>query len=255
MSDGSGISQRYMELFFELFESLPRQGPGSLECAKRALSLCRGLPDKPAILDLGCGCGAQTLQLAGLTGGTIVAVDSHAPCIERLEAEIRERGLAGRVKPLAGDMTKLDLAPASFDLAWSEGAFYNIGIEGALALCRGLLKPGGYLAFTDAVWLKDDPPPEVKAAFADYSGMGSAADVIALVDGGGFELVGHFTLPEAAWWDDFYAPMERRIGEMRGKYADDAQALGVIDKLAEEPEMYRRHSDFYGYEFFVARRA
>jgi hypothetical protein len=26
------------------------------------------------------------------------------------------------------------------------------------------------------------------------------------------------------------------------------------DQLAQEPEMHRRHSDYYAYEFFVARR-
>ena len=57
-----------------------------------------------------------------------------------------------------------------------------------------------------------------------------------------------------AWWDDFYTPMETRIAELRGRYADDAEAVAVLDQLAEEPEMHRRHSDFYAYEFFVARR-
>ena len=27
----------------------------------------------------------------------------------------------------------------------------------------------------------------------------------------GFSLVGHFSLPDEAWWDDFYTPMEHRI--------------------------------------------
>jgi SAM-dependent methyltransferase len=51
-------------------------------------SLPRGLPEFPAILDLGCGVGGQTLQLAELTSGSIVAIDSHAPSIERLQAAI-----------------------------------------------------------------------------------------------------------------------------------------------------------------------
>lgn len=40
------------------------------------------------IIDLGCGVGGQTLHLADLTAGTIVAVDSHAPSIERLSATL-----------------------------------------------------------------------------------------------------------------------------------------------------------------------
>jgi hypothetical protein len=48
--------------------------------------------------------------------------------------------------------------------------------------------------------------------------------------------------------------MVRRIEERRGTYAGDAEALGILDQLAQEPEMHRRHSDHYAYAFFVARR-
>jgi SAM-dependent methyltransferase len=206
-------------------------------------------------LDLGCGVGAQTLHLAELTSGTIVALDSHAPSIERLRATVAERGLSQRVSPVVGDMAGLEQPPASFDLVWSEGALYNIGIENALRICYRLLRPGGYLAFTDAVWRKENPPPEVKASFEDdYPTMGRVPDVLAAIERCGFSLVGHFTLPDEAWWDDFYTPMQRRIEELRIRYADDGEALAVLDRLAQEPERHKRHSDDYAYEFFVVRR-
>jgi len=156
---------------------------------------------------------------------------------------------------VVGDMAQSGLPSQSFDLVWSEGALYNIGIENALRLCHGLLRPGGYLAFTDAVWRRENAPPEVKASFdLDYPTMGKIPDVLATIDRTGFSLVGHFTLPDEAWWDDFYTPMEQRIAELRAKHAADAEALAVLDRLAQEPEMHRRHSDYYAYEFFVARR-
>lgn len=31
------------------------------------------------------------------------------------------------------------------------------------------------------------------------------------------------------------------------------EALAVLDQLAQEPEMHRRYSDYYAYEFFVVR--
>ncbi len=247
---------RFWEMFFEVFEHLPRQGPGNRACAAKALDLCRDLKSSPAVLDLGCGVGGQTLHLAELLpGARITAIDSHAPSIDRLGATVAERGLADRVCPIVGDMAQPGLPAESLDLIWSEGALYNIGIENALRICHGLLGPGGYLALTDAVWRKDDPPPEVKASFDfDYPTMGRVPDVLAAIDRTGFSLVAHFTLPDEAWWDDFYAPMERRIEELRGKHAGDAEALAVLDQLAQEPEMHRRHSDYYAYEFFVARR-
>lgn len=246
---------RFWPIFFELYESLPRQGPGNRQCAARALALCRSLPPAAAVLDLGCGVGGQTLHLAGLTAGPIVGLDSHAPSIARLKATAAEHGLSHRVSGVVGDMAEPGLPPGSFDLVWSEGALYNIGIPNALRVCHGLLRPGGYLAFTDAVWRTEDPPAEVRASFdLDYPAMGRVPDVLAAIAGSGFSLVGHFTLPDEAWWDDFYAPMERRIGELRGKYAGDGEALAVLDMLAQEPAMHRKHSDCYAYEFFVLRR-
>ncbi len=245
--------ERASEVFFEVFEPLPRQGPGTLACTKRALELCEDLPPARRILDLGCGSGAQTLHLASLTDGNIVAIDNHAPFIERLRAQLDE-GLTARVDARVADMTALELEPESFDLVWAEGALYNLGLERALPLCAGLLKPGGHLAFTDAVWRTDDAPADVRAAFAEYDTMGTAQDVLSLLRRGGWSVLGHFDLPDQAWWDDFYAPMEQRIEVLRSKYADDADALAVLDELAAEPQMHRDNAQHYGYAFFVARR-
>jgi hypothetical protein len=61
--DMSEPTPRFWEVFFEVFEPLPRQGPGSRACAEKALTLCRDLRLSPAVLDLGCGVGGQTLPL------------------------------------------------------------------------------------------------------------------------------------------------------------------------------------------------
>jgi SAM-dependent methyltransferase len=246
---------RFWEIFFEVYEALPRQGPGNRASAARALELCRELPPEPKILDLGCGVGGQTLQLAEFTAGTIVALDSHAPSIQRLQAAVDGRGLSQRVQAIVGDMAEPQQPLKSFDLVWSEGALYNIGIGNALRVCHGLLRPGGHLVFTDAVWRKENPPSEVKAGFdLDYPAMGWFPDVVAAIHAGGFELLGHFTLPEEAWWDDFYTPMEHRLEELRARYGNDSEALAILDQLAQEPELHRRHGSYYAYEFFVTRR-
>lgn len=247
-------NERLERLFFELFEPLPRQGPGNLACARRALAACDGLPPHPKILDLGCGAGGQTLQLAQLSAGTILAVDRHPPLIARLVEAVRERSLTDRIVARVADMEALDLEPGSFDLVWSEGALYNLGLERALPLCADLLPSGGYLAFTDAIWRTERAPARVREAFADYPTMGTIADILALLERGPWTVLDHFVLPDEAWWDDFYGPMERRIEALRVQYADDLDALAVLDDLAKEPPMHREYGHTYGYGFFVARR-
>ncbi len=245
---------RFWEALFDVYEHLPRQGPGSRASAVRALDLCSGLPPSPAVLDLGCGTGGQTLHLVELTAGSIVAIDSHAPSIELLRIASEERGLAHRVEPRVGDISRPDHAAESFDLIWSEGALYNIGVDNALRIYHQLLRAGGYFAFTEAVWCKEDPPSEAKASFADYPAMGRTRDVLTKIDESDFSLVDHFTLPNEDWWDEFYTPMAHRIEEVRSKYTDDPEALAALDELAQEAGMRRRCSGYYAYEFFVVQR-
>ena len=64
-----------MDCFMALYGTLPRAGPGDDASTAKAYGMCDGLPAKPRILDIGCGPGAQTLALARLSEGTILALD------------------------------------------------------------------------------------------------------------------------------------------------------------------------------------
>jgi hypothetical protein len=48
--------------------------------------------------------------------------------------------------------------------------------------------------------------------------------------------------------------MQQHIEDLRSRFADDGEALAVLDQLAQEPAMHRRHSAYFAYEFFVVRR-
>ncbi len=215
--------------------------------------MCGELPDHPDIVDLGCGSGAQTIDLAEMTGGTVSAVDNHAPFLELLVRRAARRGCAPRIRPVLADMSKPGLPEPCADLVWSEGALYNIGLGPALGLCRRLLRPGGRLAFTDAVWRTDDVPAPVRDAFSDSPDMGTVSDALTLLTVQGFDVIGHFTLPEDAWWDDFYAPMRARVGALRAQAPLAPGAAAVLDECDAEIDLFLDHRDCFAYEFFVAR--
>ena len=44
--------------------------------------------------------------------------------------------------------------------------------------------------------------------------------------------------------------MERIIEEFLGKYADDPEALEILEQLGLEPVANRKNSDYRNYEFF-----
>ena len=88
----------------------------------------------------------------------------------------------------------------------------------------------------------------------DYPAMGTAADLLATIARSGVELVDRFTLPDEAWWDDFYTPMQERVRELRQVHGADPEALAVLEQIGTEPELHRRYSEYYAYELFVTRR-
>ena len=151
-------------------------------------------------------------------------------------------------------MNALPFSPQSFDLIWSEGAAYIMGFKKALVAWKPFLKSGGCLAVSELVWLRPDPPPEVAAFFGgEYPAMTDISTILATLRASGYEPLGHFTLPDSAWWESYYTPLEAKLPSLYEKYAGDKGALSVIETTEREIEMRRRFGNCYGYEFFVGR--
>ena len=72
-----------------------------------------------------------------------------------------------------------------------------------------------------------------------------------VIEACGYHLTSHFQLPECAWWDDFYRPLEHVLMDCHRKYADNPDAMVIINALDKEIDMFRRYSDYYGYVFFI----
>ena len=243
---------RQRAIFFEVHEDLPREGPGNAESGARALALAGPLPDAARILDIGCGPGLQTLELAErVPEARILAVDNHPPYLAELARRAAKRGLSDRIETRRGDMAALDIPAGRFDLIWCEGAAYILGFPEALDAWRPLLALEGRMALTEPVWLRGDPPAEVRAFWEAYPAMRDVEACRAIVSEKGYQLLGDFVLPEAAWWDHYYTPIEARVGVLRSKYSNDPVAEIVLRECEEEVEFYRKYSRYYGYCFLV----
>jgi ubiquinone/menaquinone biosynthesis C-methylase UbiE len=115
--------------------------------------------DGHRVLDVGCGIGDPTLQVAVLVGphGRVVGVD----LVDDMLATARERAAAlglGHVEFRAGDVSTIDLSPHAFDAVlgrWS--LIYVANIGGVLARLRETLLPGGRIAV--AAWAPPDANP------------------------------------------------------------------------------------------------
>jgi SAM-dependent methyltransferase len=244
-----------MAYHYEVFESLPRCGPGDNESTRRAYNAFPKCPDRPYILDIGCGTGLHTLELAKASGGHIVALDNHQPFLDKLMIKAQKEGLADRIIPRHMSMHNMDFEEETFDIIWSEGALYFMGFRDGLRRCRQLLKNHAYLAVTEAVFLSPAPPaPVIQFWEKEYPDIKDIETTIKVIRGEGFSLLSNFTLPESAWFESFYLPMEEVLLGLNEKYRENETALKVFKGFQEEIDFYKRYSDDYGYEFFVMQK-
>jgi ubiquinone/menaquinone biosynthesis C-methylase UbiE len=242
-----------MNYFLEVYGTLPRAGPGSDELTRRAFEMIPSLPDSPRILDVGCGPGMQTVELLRICAGSVVALDFLPEMIDRTNAAADSAGVSGRLETVVQDMKEMTFPESSFDVIWSEGAIYNIGFETGLKEFKSVLKPGGYVAVSEAVWLKPHPPTEAVQFWQDYPEIDTVVAKLEVIKRTGYEVLDHFVLPGSAWTDQYYDPMERRIAEKENAWSGIPEAEAVLSEAKNEISVFRKYSDYFSYAFFIMR--
>jgi ubiquinone/menaquinone biosynthesis C-methylase UbiE len=123
----------------------------SRRVAEHAERLLRTANPQPGqrLLDVGCGNGAAPIHLARALGVAVTGVDVDAEQIETAAAT--SKGQAG-VRFLAADATMLPFANGEFDLVYTSKTTHHIhDWQRALAEMTRVLKPGGYLLYSDFV--------------------------------------------------------------------------------------------------------
>ena len=244
-----------LEYFYELYISLPRGGPGDNKSTQEAFTYLKNLHSEPLILDIGCGHGMQTIELARISNGKIIALDNYQPFLDILMKKAKEEGFEKRIITKNQSMFEMDFKNDTFDIIWSEGALYFMGFQNGLKRCYQLLKKNGYLAVTEAVLhLSNLPKPLKKFWDEGYPDIKEVKGNISLIQNEGFELLSHFTLPKSSWIDNYYIPMGKKINELKKKYHDNKIALKVFKDCEKEIKIYKKYSNYFGYEFFIMQK-
>lgn len=255
MSEDLSIHDFDYSLTCEYFALLERQGPGSPAQTLRALSFVEGLDADSRIADIGCGTGGQTRVLAGQAPGSITALDLFPDFIHRFNDKARQAGLDDRVRGIVGSMEALPFADEELDLIWSEGAIYNIGFERGLREWRRFLKPGGYLAVSEACWFTESRPEKIESFWVEaYPEMDTLANKVQQVQRSGYLPLATFILPAQCWTEHFYAPQVSAQGAFLRLHPDNAAAADLVREQRHEADLYRRYGQYYGYAFFIAQK-
>ena len=142
--------------YFEMLASMDlTKHLGSLDATWMLVDLCHVEPDS-TILDVGCGVGFTPVYLARRYGCRVMGVDLHESMIERARERARREGLEDRVAFRQADMQDLPFEDGLFDAVIAESvvAFVPDKLRG-LRECMRVTRPGGYVGFTEATWLRD----------------------------------------------------------------------------------------------------
>jgi SAM-dependent methyltransferase len=210
---------------------------------------------QPRILDLGCGQGAPTLELAKLSHNRVVGLDIGHSDLEKLIHKAADSKLGDRVQAVAASMSAVPFREGSFDILWAEGAIHIIGLERGLQEWRPLLKPTGFVVIHEMCWLMPDPPAAIRDRWRmAFPGIGTAADYETRIPACGYRLLDHFCLPDDLWWNEYYGPLAARILELRQKYAGNQRTQNLLDQEQQEVDLYRQHQQWYGSVYLIMQR-
>jgi SAM-dependent methyltransferase len=207
------------------------------------------------LLDVGCGPGTLTVDLARRVGptGTVVGVDVSPGVVQEAAGHAAAAG-AGNVTFHVGDFRELDLAEGSFDVVHAHQVLQHLRDPvGALAAMARFARPGGIVAARDSdypsfLWTPDDPRldrwREIYMAVSDRNGTRGDAGRWLLrwaLDAGLSDVTytsstWTFATPaDRAWWGDLWA--ERTVAS---SLADQAVEYG----LATRHELHEVASGF-----------
>jgi ubiquinone/menaquinone biosynthesis C-methylase UbiE len=209
-----------------------------------------------AVLDVGCGPGTISIDLAGrVAPAEVVALDAAADVVAAAQAAAADAG-ATNLTVEVGDVYALRFADHSFDVVHAHQVLQHVGEPvAALREMRRVCRPDGVVAARDSVyramhWYPRDPGLdrwlEVYCAVAEANRgePDAGTHLLAWAHEAGFRDVRcsstawcYATPAERAWWSDLWA--ERTTAPA---LAERAVELGVstADELAELGAAWRR---------------
>ena len=164
----------------------------------------------PHILDVGCGSGVPTIELAKISNGRVIGIDIDETSLNLLQRKIKETGLNNQVSVIKDSILTMDFPEESFDIIWSEGSIFVIGFENGIKKWRRFLKPNGFLVIHDE---KKDKNKK-----------------LGLITKYGYALINQFELTENLWWREYFTPLEQLIQEFHHKYPKDSELNNELNK-------------------------
>ncbi|MFX1365009.1 MAG: class I SAM-dependent methyltransferase [Promethearchaeota archaeon] len=189
--------------------------------------------DKPHILDIGCGTGMPTLELAELSNGEIIGIDVNQDALDKLNQKIKEKGLKNRVKIFNRSAYDTQFADETFDILWEEGVIHLLDFKKVMTECIRILKGNGYM-------ITGEVNNWVDKKIKQYPKYG-------------FKIVKQIPWEDECWWKEYYAPLEKKINILREKY-NKIDEIEEIRRHLREIEMVKKNPSGFDCTTYVLQK-
>ena len=183
-----------------------------LEFARTAFKILPPM-DNPSILDIGCGSGIQTIELAKMCNGHITAIDIDVPALALLQRKIKEQGLSHRFSIMKVSMLNLHGLGKTYDIIWADGSIYAIGFENGIRDWKQLLTKDGFLVVHD-----ENDRVDAK---------------LQIIKKHGYKILGQIEVPHEEWEERYYKPL---LSILANKKLPDSE----FRKLRKEIDTFKR---------------
>ena len=189
---------------------------------------------KPRILDIGCGSGVPTMELARLGQGEVIGIDIDQSALDKLIRKIQEAGFSNRVQAVNCSILDMAFPDESFDIIWCEGSIFAIGFERGIREWKRLLKPNRFMVIHDE--------------------KGNVQEKLEQISKCGYKLLGYFILSVDTWRTEYFAPLEKLVAKYQTNYTDDPQKLQELNQSRRELEMFKNYPECNSSVYFVIQK-
>jgi SAM-dependent methyltransferase len=189
--------------------------------------------EAPKILDIGCGQGLQTLELARLSGGEVVGIDVDEAALSVLRDRLADTTPRPAVSVVNTSLYQTGAADGAFDLLWEEGVLHLLDDGRSFPECHRLLRPGGFLVMHERIdWFEAR-----RATLSEH----------------GFDLADRYLLPEHCWWTDYGKPLAARIRALRQSVTTDVDPA-ALDRYARQAADLEADPSRFDCGFYLLRK-
>ena len=212
--NAEGLRAVFLQYTRKAFESIPRI-------------------DNPRILDIGCGTGMPSLELVKLSNGKITGIDIDQDSLNIFNHKIKQERLSDRIEIYNRSIYDTKFEDETFDIIWEEGVIHLLDFKKAITECNRILKLNGYLISGEANNWADRKLKH----FTKF----------------GFNVLKQIPWAEQCWWKEYYAPLEKKINELRNKY-ENIDDIKEIKRHLTEINMVKKNPSGFDCTTYILQK-